>query len=395
MKTSHVARALVCVLVLAVPSVGLSDSVKSYLSGYADSEASYIVTGILKADGEFADHYRAGAQFLVDGISAASTKAETDGSTGATSRREDSMGYVGGFSAGNERTDLFSKTPNFDSRRVELSAYAGADIKESSVTAGVIVSDEPLYKSQTVYATFLQYFALRNTTLSATYFHNFDRIDTDDEQVTERYDYPKRKNVDGYILSLTQILSRRTIGQLTATYSDYTGALADPIREVRQHQSGGDVVAIPERLPNRRMRYAGSARIIQYLWPGSSLHAGYRYYQDDWDIRSSTYEGEWFQYLGRHVLFGFHGRYYTQTASDMLAFDVTPEDDLYSASPVMEEFQSQLVGGRLQFFDRQTLAPNFLLSGGFKLDYYTQSDREGVPDGFEAVLGSANILAEF
>ncbi len=393
------ARTLALILTITLASVSSADSLKTQLNGFADDAANYIVTGTMKYENEFHDHYMLGAKAVVDGISSATPQNREYGKTvtglsGASreERRNRLGGFVGGYNSGT-KTGLFEATPDISNkRRVELSAFGSAEIEETTLGGGYMYSSEKNYLSNTVYGTLAQNFAMRNTTLAATYFHNFDTVESGDAVIARAEEFPKPKDVDGVNIGLTQTLSRRAIAQIVASAMFQRGALGDPERDM-DVEYDGDVWRLDlERLPHRRARYAASARVIHALWTGSALEGGYRYYTDDWAIRSHTVMGEWRQYLAPWALLKLHGRFYTQSESDYTMMTArNGVDEFYTAAPVMQKFSSTLIGARIALIDHGNAIEGTHLTGGVGVDDYRQSSREAVEDGYHAVIGRAYL----
>ena len=402
-RLGRLRRALLALLVLlACPAIARGDDVKAQVMWFADNGANYIVTSTGAYDGQYADRFSAGAKITVDAISAATPntrkhdKTETglDGAT-LSERRDRLGGFVGGYSA-DDGSGFFSKGPDFtDQRRLELSGYVGVKIADSSLKAGYIYSNESYYTSHTVYGTFEQSIAMENTVLTATYFHNFDSVDTSDDEVAKALGFPKPKGVDGVNLGWTQVLSRRTIAQLVAGVIFNAGYLADPERDVFA-DLGADTWGIKvERLPNRRVRCAGSARLIQQFWRGSATELGYRYYFDDWGIDSHTGTLRFSQYIAKWLPVTLHGRYYTQSESDYTRLVTDGTQEYYTASPNLQAFDSVMAGIKLSAIGDHNLIKKAKVTLGAGFDYYWQSDREGVADGYRAVMVHGNLNFEW
>ncbi|MBZ0274003.1 DUF3570 domain-containing protein [bacterium] len=390
-----------------------ADDVKVLGRVFADDSKNVIVTGTLKYENEFGDRWKLGFKGTVDGISSATpTSHEVDGVSSATRRSSNSGtvrglsdnsleekidrlgGFVGGYSSNPGAG--YDTTPEFrDKRRVELSGFGRKEIDETALETGYVYSDETNYRSHTLYGTVEQAFALRNTIVSGTYYHNFDTVDASDEAIAQTYDYPKGKNVDGANLGLTQVLSRRTLAQIVLGGSWQRGALSDTERDVILRHPDNRWSLTPEWLPERRDRYAISGRVLQSLFRPASLELGYRYYTDSWGITSNTEHAALRVRPLPWLLFGLRGRLYAQTASDYSAFVITADDKFYSAAPVLQEFRSYLAGAHIGLIGTDMPSAGAEISGGLRLDWYTQTERDGVPDGYHAIIGGANLMARW
>jgi Protein of unknown function (DUF3570) len=371
-------------LACLAPQAG-ADSVNAIGRFMADDESSYVATGAVKYDNEVTDEISLGAKALVDAISGASVQ---------TDHQDPDLAWVGGYT-GTSAVGFGEQSPNWDTARLELTGYGGVKIADSQGKLGFIYSYEDTYTSRTLFATFDQEMFLRNSVLSVAYFHNFDEVRTEDEFIDREYGYPKPKGVDGGSVSWTQVLSRKTIARIGISGQFEKGALENPDRDMILVDSAGNRSVLREDLPESRNRYAAAGRLARYLWPGSSVHVGYRYYLDDWDLRAHTGDLEWYQYLSHWLLLRLRGRYYTQGESKHTTFEITENDEFFSANPNLQDFDAYLAGIRLTLLSNGRPKRSFDFSGGLSLDYYTQAAREGVEDGYAAMLAGGNLMFLF
>jgi hypothetical protein len=98
--------------------------------------------------------------------------------------------------------------------------------------------------------------------------------------------------------------------------------------------------------PDNRKGSAYAVRLITLLNEPTSLHVLYRYYRDDWHIRSDTVNLELYRDISPSVLLGVRYRYYRQSsayfAQDLGAY--TPGDQLVAINYRMYAFHSNTVG---------------------------------------------------
>ncbi|PPD21657.1 MAG: hypothetical protein CTY17_08290 [Methylomonas sp.] len=219
---------------------------------------------------------------------------------------------------------------------------------------------------------------------------------------------------DNVNLGLSHVLSKNTLLQTTLNYSHQRGYLSNPYKfvYVRGEVSPEEYVAIENTIgdpvksvnfdwnaithlemvgielfrdhrPRQRNMLSWSNRINQYL-PSldAAVHADYRFFADDWDINSHTFELRWLQSLpnGWTVTPGL--RYYSQSQAEFFApyFLAPRADGFYSSDFRLSGFGT--VGGgitigkefargiRLQTsFEYTSHSGNFKLGGGGVGDY--------------------------
>jgi len=125
------------------------------------------------------------------------------------------------------------------------------------------------------------------------------------------------KSVTDLGVGLTQVLGRRTLLHLNYTHSDVRDYQTDPYKLVSVvDAAGGDPVdALYEKRPDARAKNVLFGELNRSVG-GDVVSLGYRWFQDDWGVRSHTVDltYRWNFAEGRYLM--PHGRWYTQTAAD-------------------------------------------------------------------------------
>lgn len=173
-------------------------------------------------------------------------------------------------------------------------------------------------------------------------------------------------------LTLTQSLTPKLIGRV-GVYSSYLdGFQSNPYRAFN---IGGTVQF--EKHPENRRRDAVFLKLSKYFETQSSIQFEYRYYQDDWRIKSHTGEVDFHQYLSDYLYVRYRYRYYVQTGSYFFR-EVYPDDwpdnpaNFYSTDYKMGPIEAQLYG--IKF--------GYRLKGLPVLPYLTLSALEAKYDGY-------------
>ena len=131
---------------------------------------------------------------------------------------------------------------------------------------------------------------------------------------------------------ITQILNQGALIQADIGFTRSTGFLENPYKAVifafddpdePRDNSGLKYIAIKgslEQRPDVRSQWVANLRFTQQLArTDGGLHLNYRFYRDNWGIRSHTIEASLDQPLGGGWLLTPDVRYYTQTAADFYA----------------------------------------------------------------------------
>lgn len=132
------------------------------------------------------------------------------------------------------------------------------------------------------------------------------------------------KQVQTGLVGLSQVMSRRWLLGLSASFTSEKGYLTDPYKalSIIDRVSGVPIGALSEKRPASRKRKSAQADSV-YHFTTNILYLSYRHYWDDWGVRSETIDAKY-----RHPIAGTgyiepHVRYYNQTAADFYRFGLT------------------------------------------------------------------------
>jgi hypothetical protein len=126
-----------------------------------------------------------------------------------------------------------------------------------------------------------------------------------------------RKTTFDVLFGITQIINRRTLTQLNYSHTMSNGYLTDPYKvlSVVDPTTGATLDYRYEKRPDTRNSDALYWK-LQYHLPQDVVYFSYRYFQDDWGIRSHTTDLKYRYELGSGKYLQPHYRYYKQTAAD-------------------------------------------------------------------------------
>ncbi len=136
------------------------------------------------------------------------------------------------------------------------------------------------------------------------------------------------KNIYDFNLGLTQVLTRYALIKINLNLNNSTGYLTNPYQILSVLDSSGNVTndglvnidpgALPyvfEKRPDERLRSSLFGSLV-HDFDGDVLHFSYRYYWDDWDISSNTFDVRYRFRLSDKQYISPHVRYYRQSDAE-------------------------------------------------------------------------------
>jgi hypothetical protein len=205
-----------------------------------------------------------------------------------------------------------------------------------------------------------------------------------------------------YRAGVTQILSPRWLVSLNAEAVADSGYLGSPYRAARVFGA-----AVPERNPRTRSSRALQLRTAydtSELWARSAIHASYRSYWDNWDIRAGTAEFGFSKYLGAQGPGGFlldgTVRLYSQTKALFYSDNATAESQYISRNRQLGTFSDTVIGAKLSY-DWPRLPPGttLKLTGAFQRIGFRHKDftdlRTGNLYAYDVNVVQAYLTATF
>lgn len=251
----------------------------------------------------------------------------------------------------------------FKDTRVALTAEWDKPInRKSSVLMGTSISSEIDYVSLGVSATYKHEFNNKNTTLSTGLASTFDSISpigeiplglnpmrkggSDQQRVGDK----ETKNSLDFMIGVTQILSRKTLLQLNFTHGNSSGyhndynnvvTVLDPVTS--EPLVGGwlgvdDLPYLFEKRPDSRTKDILFIKGVHHLTE-DVINLSYRYYSDDWGIKSHTLDLRYRYELGNSYLQP-HVRYYSQSAADFYTHNLVQDEDINGLGDLLVDFAS-------------------------------------------------------
>jgi hypothetical protein len=139
----------------------------------------------------------------------------------------------------------------------------------------------------------------KNTTWTAGVGLNRDVINP-----SNRIVFNESKRGTDFILGVTQVMSMNDIVQVNLGYFNGRGYFSDPYKIYDERPRDRSHETLQARWNHHFSELNGTSRLA------------YRYYTDNWGIRSHTFDAEWVQAFGDGWRVAPALRYYTQTAAN-------------------------------------------------------------------------------
>jgi hypothetical protein len=311
-------------------------------------------------------------RILADVITAASMKCHFDSVYSFQNVKQGIDAYT---SASNRKTGGSYHIP--DEFRGEFGLGLTQMFGEIALSLNNLYSIEHDYSSETVTGSLTIPLAKKNTTMQLGIVKSWDK------NYPQTRVWTAKKDVLSSSFTMSQILGTGFIAQLELFYSNMNGFLSDPYQVVTIFNIDSNFLKRYETIePNTRNRAAAGIRGIYRLSDMSSLELGYRYYTDDWDIKSHTISGLFKQMFDNgKMIIGIGNRTYFQTKASFFKDIYTVEENYMTVDPKLNGLLSNEIelnltmngdllpiinddnvemSARLQYYIRKTNSPDWL-----------------------------------
>ena len=217
-----------------------------------------------------------------------------------------------------------------DDTRYDFSVGAEYFGEKFTIAPSIGYSTEKDYKAISGGVEVEYEFPNKSTSVRGGIAVSFDEVDPTQDEARTRVNNEDKENYSIFG-GVTQVINKHTILQTTLGISHFDGFLSDPYKLVSIGAAGQTTA---DNRPDDRTQYTFAARLRRYSeLLGAALHVDYRFYYDDWDVRSHTLD------LGLHKVtdsgwaFDTSLRYYSQTQADFY-------EPFYTALPADGEVSS-------------------------------------------------------
>ncbi len=181
-----------------------------------------------------------------------------------------------------------------------------------------------------------------------------------------------KRIVDGMI-GVSRVLSRRWMARLNFSRSQEKGYLTEPYKLVGviDGNSGFTYDYRNEKRPDNRARQSVFLSSV-YQRHEDVVHFSYRFYWDDWGLRSQTVDVRYFIELPKRMSIEPHLRYYMQNSADFFSCGIPQGEPLpeYASSDYRLGYLTTVTAGARWGFTLSRIGEM-----SFKLEYLRQGGR--------------------
>jgi hypothetical protein len=244
---------------------------------------------------------------------------------------------------------ISNATRSMNDFRSEITAGLAQKLKLTTLSANYVYSTENDYQSHNVDFGLAQDLFEKNTTLSLGWTFSDNTVGRTGDQLFHR-----NLIVTGVSAAWTQVLNKKTIAQLSYSFSYNDGYQASPYRFVRvlamADANAQILFKVPETEPNERYRHAAVIALNRYLFDDSALGIDYRFYADNWGIISHTVQARWFVAI-HDITIRIRERFYYQQGANFYKEFYTQNDlaPYMTADRELSTFWSNVVGAKLSW----------------------------------------------
>ena len=171
----------------------------------------------------------------------------------------------------------------------------------------------------------------KSTTLRGGISASFDEVKPTSDPTIDpgRIDKDDKENISAFV-GIGQVINKNTVVQSTFTLGHLSGYLSDPYKLV----FNSAVPGLRDNRPDDRTQYIWSAQLRRWSETlSAALHANYRFYYDDWNIRSHTLDVGFLKHTESGWSFEYSMRYYSQTQAEFYEpfYQAARSDGYYSS----------------------------------------------------------------
>lgn len=236
----------------------------------------------------------------------------------------------------------FSSSGTIHEERHEFSGGMETVVPDGTLAIGYVQSDEHDYHSKIVSAGGTREFFTKNTVVGFGFASGDDTINS---SANPTFDERMRNQV--YSLSLTQILSKKSLIQFLYDFRVENGYLASPYRKAKFDDGNGNITGRAEVHPRTRNRNAFAVKYNYFFDQYAISNANtYRLYQDSWGIMSHTLETRFTKDFGTKFSLGVALRFYMQNKAKFYSEYYDDSPVFYTGNKTLATYSSYLISVR-------------------------------------------------
>jgi hypothetical protein len=289
----------------------------------------------------------------------------------------------------NASIDVVTTASPYDETRNEYGVGFDYAVRDALITLSASRSKEPDYIAEAVSLDISQEVFSGMTSVALGYTYASDDVGRKDEGYFDQARHWR------YRLGLTQILSRRWLASANFEIVSDDGYLGNPYRTARVFGA-----AVPERVPRTRTSRAVKFRVIGEVAPLLAVRGEYRYFWDNWDITSHTFDLGLARRFGEQWLVDAYVRGYTQDGALFYADNATSETLYVTRNRQLSTYESVALGAKATYtFKQRPGNVEWRLHGALeqtKVDYSDFTDlRTGSHYSYDATVVQLFVSANF
>lgn len=239
----------------------------------------------------------------------------------------------------NASIDVVTTASKFKETRNAYEVGADYVVRDTLMSLKLSRSDEPDYLSDALSADISQEVFGGMTTVSMGFTRGSDDVykkaDPEFADEVTRWQYR---------LGVTQILSTRLLASANFEAVSEDGFLGSPYRVARVFGA-----AVPERNPRARNSRALEFRAVYDMGSRDAIRGSYRYFWDNWDIKSHTFEVGYDRHVAEGWIAGGHVRYYMQDQALFYSDNATTETRYISRNRQLSKFNDVAIGAKATY----------------------------------------------
>lgn len=373
------------------------DQIESSLLIYSEKSRVSAAEGIVGISKHIRNDYLLGLRLTYDGLTGPSPNGATPSSRIQTFTRPSGSGTYDTQVGETPLDDTFKDT------RFAVDASIGRPVgRMTQVSTGFHFSTEHDYSSLGFSGGLTHDLFQRNTTIGLSGSYSRDAIKPEggaplgfssmqppsgeEGEGDDEHDdgVQHAKDVFDAVLSVNQVIDRKTIFRMNYSFSHSSGYLSDPykilsvVQDANSTAPGAPDHYIYEKRPTGRNKHAVFGEVRRYLG-GHAIDIAYRYFWDNWGVRSHTADMFFTLQLKNGQSVQPHVRWYSQSEADFHRYF------LVEGAPLPENASAD---SRLARFSAVTLGLEYSLSfnevSRLRLtgEYYTQMSDNSPPEAF-------------
>jgi len=239
--------------------------------------------------------------------------------------------------------DVVVSASKYTEERTEYSLNVDYLRQKTTMSAGYTNSDESDYTAETWSVGISQDMFGDLTTVSMGFAYGDNTVEQNGNS-----SFKEDTEVRSYRIGISQIFTKNLVMAFTFETISDEGYLNNPYRSVRYVDgSNPDGYSFQQEVyPRTRTSNAVAVRGNYFLSQRSAVHAGLRYFDDNWDIEAMTYELGYTMPYEENWIFEARLRYHDQESADFYS-DLFPYQDAQNylaRDKELSKFTSTTVG---------------------------------------------------